>query len=83
MALSVKNAEADRLARELTAETGESITEAVVIALRERLDRVRGRRSAAITRRLDALRTEIRTYPIVDPRSPDEIVGYDDHGLPA
>jgi len=36
--LSIKSDEADRLARELAAETGESLTEAVVIALRERLE---------------------------------------------
>ena len=39
MALSIKSDEADQLARELAAETGETLTEAVVIALRERLDR--------------------------------------------
>lgn len=83
MALSVKNPEADRLARELTAATGETITDAVVIALRERLERVRGRQAAAITRRLNTLRTEIQTYPILNPQSPEEIVGYDEHGLPA
>ena len=83
MALSVKNPEADQLARELTAVTGESITEAVVVALRERLDRVRAQRAPAIRRRLMALRDEMRTYPVVDTRSADEIVGYDERGLPA
>ncbi|MCB9530155.1 MAG: type II toxin-antitoxin system VapB family antitoxin, partial [Myxococcales bacterium] len=39
MALSIKNDEADRLARELAALTGESLTEAVVVSLRERLAR--------------------------------------------
>ena len=39
MALSIKSDEADRLARELAAETGETLTEAVVVALKERLDR--------------------------------------------
>jgi antitoxin VapB len=81
MALSVKNPEADRLARELTATTGESITDAVVIALRERLERLRGDRAAIITRRLNALRTEVRNYPIADSRPADEIIGYDEHGL--
>ena len=38
MALSIKSDEADRLARELAAETGETLTEAVETALRERLD---------------------------------------------
>jgi len=41
MALSIKRADADRLARELSAATGETITEAVVVALRELLERHR------------------------------------------
>ena len=41
MALCIKTEEADRLARELAAATHESITEAVTVALRERLARVR------------------------------------------
>lgn len=41
MALSIKTEEADRLARELAAVTGETMTEAVTTALRERLSRVR------------------------------------------
>jgi antitoxin VapB len=43
MALSIKNPEADRLARELAAATGETLTEAVLNALRERLTRQRGK----------------------------------------
>jgi antitoxin VapB len=82
MALSVKNPEADHLARELTAATGESITEAVVVALRERLERIRGRRASAMIRRLSALQAEVQTYPVIDSRPPEEIIGYDEHGLP-
>ena len=43
MALSVKDPEADRLAREVVARTGETLTTAVIVALRERLARLRGR----------------------------------------
>jgi antitoxin VapB len=46
MALSIKHPEADRLARELAARTGETLTEAVVVALRERLTRETGRANA-------------------------------------
>lgn len=81
MALSIKSEEADRLARELSAETGETLTEAVVVSLRERLERARGRRFAA-ARRLEALAEEIAALPVLDPRRPDEIVGYDRAGLP-
>lgn len=80
MALSVKNEEADRLARELAGTTGESITEAVLVALRERLERERGRRgvAGALTRLVE----ELAGYPVLDPRPTDQILGYDDHGLP-
>ena len=44
MALSIKTAEADELARSLARLTGETMTEAVTVALRERFDRERQRR---------------------------------------
>jgi antitoxin VapB len=47
MALSIKAEDADRLARALSALTGETMTEAVTVALRERLARERARREAA------------------------------------
>jgi antitoxin VapB len=43
MVLSLKDPEADRLAREVAARTGETLTTAVVVALWERLARLRGR----------------------------------------
>ncbi len=42
MALSIKNPRADKLARQLAEVTGESLTEAIVVALEERLARERG-----------------------------------------
>jgi antitoxin VapB len=45
MALSIKTAEADKLARALARLTGETLTEAVTAALRERLQRERARRT--------------------------------------
>ena len=47
MGISIKNERAERLARELARETGESLTTAISKALEERLQRVEGRRSAA------------------------------------
>ena len=46
MALSIKTEEADTLARRLVRLTGETMTEAVTIALRERLSREETRRVA-------------------------------------
>jgi antitoxin VapB len=83
MALSIKTEEADRLARELAEATHETLTEAVTTALRERLERVRGRQRADIVSRLDRLAVEYSALPVHDPRSADEIIGYDANGLPA
>lgn len=41
MAMNIKSDVAHELARELAARTGETITSAVIVALRERLERVR------------------------------------------
>lgn len=83
MALSIKTEEADRLARELAAETHESITEAVTTALRERLERVRAYRNPDdYLARIDRFVHEYNDRPHRDRRSPDEIIGYDDTGLP-
>ena len=83
MALSIKNDEADRVARELAATTGESLTDAVLAALRERLDRERARRNGTIGERLERLADEVAVLPLHDPRSAEEILGYDENGLPA
>jgi antitoxin VapB len=62
MALSIKTDEADRLARTLARLTGETMTEAVTAALRERLARERARREAAasLPARLASLSQRLR-----------------------
>ena len=76
MALSIKDPEADRLARELAARTGESLTEVVVVALRERLARETGRtRSIPLREELAAIRGRCSTLPVLDARTEDEILG--------
>jgi antitoxin VapB len=83
MALSIKDPEADRLAREVADRTGESLTGAVVVALRERLARLR--RQPRRRRLVDELREIGRRcagLPTLDARSEDDILGYDERGLP-
>lgn len=83
MALSIKHDEADRLARALARETGETLTDAVVIALRERLERVRQpSRAKRRLARLRAIQERIAALPTRDVRPAEEILGYDEHGLP-
>jgi antitoxin VapB len=83
MALSVKDPEADRLARELAARTGETLTQAVVVALRERLARLRGRsRRRRLRDELREIAQRCAQLPMLDDRSDEEILGYDGRGLP-
>jgi antitoxin VapB len=82
MALSIKSDEADRLARELAAETGETLTEAVEIALQQRLDREHAKHTVSMRTRLARLAADVAALPVADDRSPEEIIGYDDAGVP-
>ena len=83
MALSIKHPEADRLARELARSTGEGITEAVINALRERLARHKGRRRGRrLSDELRAIGERVAALPVIDPRPSDEILDYDERGLP-
>ncbi|AYG04812.1 type II toxin-antitoxin system VapB family antitoxin [Gryllotalpicola protaetiae] len=84
MALNIKDPDTDRLARELAAATGESITVAARVALEERLARVRARTNASLQAAdLDAIIERGRARKVIDARSANEILGYDEHGLPA
>ena len=83
MALNIKNPEADRLARELAQTTGESLTRTVILALRERLERIRGRRlGRGLRDDIARMQERIACLPRIDGRSDDEILGYDEDGLP-
>lgn len=83
MALSIKNEEADRLVRELARITGESLTEAVVVSLRERLERKRAETdNRPLAERLMEIGRRYSSLPVLDDRSADEILGYDENGLP-
>ena len=82
MAISIKDPETDRLARALAAATGESLTEAIRAALRERLERETHRSRRGIGVEIRRIQERVARLPVLDRRSSDEIVGYDEHGLP-
>ena len=83
MALNIKNVESDRLAHELAAATGESLTLAVTRALRERLASVtRRRNTGAVERDVAEIQTFVASLPDRDTRPGDEILGYDELGMP-
>ena len=82
-ALNIKNAETVDLARKLAARTGESVTEAVTQALRERLAAVSAKPDAArLKARVSRSQALVASLPDRDRRSDDEIPGYDEYGLP-
>lgn len=85
MPLSIKSPEADRLARQLAAATGETITAAVIAAMRERLQREQRRREnkSAQLAEIRAIADHCASLPVLDTRSEDEILGYDENGIPS
>lgn len=83
MALNIRNPETERLAEELANETGETKTEAVTKALRDRLARLRRDRAGhRLADELDAIARHCASLPVRDSRRADEILGYDELGLP-
>jgi antitoxin VapB len=84
MALNIKDDRADQLARELAAETGETITTAVTIAVTERLQRIRGAVPREQRRReLTRITDRSAARPNRNHRTADDILGYGPDGLPS
>jgi antitoxin VapB len=82
MALNIKHLQADALARKLAEITGQSITEAVINALREQLQRETGKRSVhRLEEELRVISRRCSRLPDHDTRSPEDIIGFDEHGL--
>ena len=84
MALNIKNEETCNLARELAELTGETMTGAITVALRDRLERERQQRS--VEARLDAIHAiQDRVAQLLEggphPIDHAELL-YDEHGLP-
>jgi antitoxin VapB len=83
MPLNIRNQETEELANALAKLTGETKTEAVTQALRERIQRVRrARTKRRLADELDEIALHCSTLPVRDTRSADEIMGYDENGLP-
>ena len=83
MSLNIKTEEAHRLARELAAITGESLTAAVTEALRERLDRLRKQQNGGLAERLLAIGEDCAARLKEPFRSIDHgDMLYDERGLP-
>jgi antitoxin VapB len=83
MALSIRNSRAEKLAREVAAQSGETITQAIIHALEDRLERLQGRRTLGDTAaEIMEISKRCRRLPDIDLRGPDEILEYDRDGVP-
>ena len=84
MALNIRNRTTEELAATLADLTGETKTQAVTRALRDRLVKIRRRGTGRdLGTDLDEIARHCAAHPIVDNRDPDDVLGYDEHGLPA
>ncbi len=83
MPLNIRSEETEELAATLAKLTGETKTEAVTRALRERLQRIRrARAKRRLADELDEIAAHCSYLPVRDTRTADEILGYDKNGLP-
>lgn len=83
MPLNIRSTETEELANALAKLTGETKTEAVTQALRERLQRIRRTRAKRrLADELDEIALHCSSLAVRDPRSADEIMGYDEQGIP-
>jgi antitoxin VapB len=83
MTLNLDDEETGRLAQAVAALTGETVVDAIRTALLERLERERLRRGATprLAERLLEIGAHCAALPDRDPRTADEIVGYDETGM--
>jgi antitoxin VapB len=81
--ISIRSRRVETLVRDVARRTGENLTQAIERALQERLARLRTEREkTALRRRLRRIVRSISRLPDLDKRTPEEILGYDEHGLP-
>jgi antitoxin VapB len=84
MPLHINNPAVEQEIRSLAADTGESLTEAIGIAVRERRRRLRPRiLDPATYEKIMRVAHRVAALPPLDDRSDDEVLGYDENGLPS
>jgi antitoxin VapB len=77
--LYIKNPAAHKLAEKVSKKMGVTLTEAVIRSLEAQL---RGSARPINWRKVAAIQKEIAALPILDSRTDDEILGYDEFGIP-
>lgn len=85
MSINIKNREAERLVAELKARTGKGTTTLLLDLLRREQERLDATTDADVARAIEETRALVERWkarPLLDPRPLDEIIAYDDNGLP-
>ncbi|MBU2644575.1 type II toxin-antitoxin system VapB family antitoxin [bacterium] len=81
MAISIRNEKTEKLAREVAVLTGKNMTAAITLALEEQLERIKGRKATMdLVEEIIQISERCKSLPDIDPRTPDEILGYDQDG---
>ncbi len=84
MSLYIRNAKAEKLARELAQLTGESLTSIITQALELQLQKLKGSKQAQdLVTEVTAISRRCQKLPVLDSRNAEEILGYDETGLPS
>jgi len=86
MSITIDNAEVEALLADLTATTHRAAPDLLLELLRRERARVEDEAERRIAEGLAAdetMRRRFKASPIVDPRPIEEILAYDEHGLPA
>jgi antitoxin VapB len=83
MAQDLNSERVRNIASELAAATGQDMESAVISAVEEKLARLDRPRAAEPAGDIDALFRRLTEMPVRDTRTPEEIIGYDENGLPA
>ncbi|MGB3294666.1 MAG: type II toxin-antitoxin system VapB family antitoxin [Phormidesmis sp.] len=86
MGMNIKDPQTHSMARELAALTGQSLTDAVKMALQQALASLKANQTVSkprpLSERLDEIALRCAALPDYDDRSSGDILGYDENGLP-
>ena len=83
--LSIKDEKAAELAHDVARMMGQTMTKVVVEALEDKQAKEMRRRERKVAATVEAglaIARQCAALPVYDARTPDEILGYDEHGLP-
>ena len=81
MAISIRNTLAEDLARQVSEESGESMTQAIIHSLEDRLEKLQGRRNPNnLLQEIREIGNRCASLPNIDHRSADKILGYNENG---